>query len=62
MGFFKWLISQYRAYKIEKAFPKKSQAQKDCDFMNAYYRCVEAGFTTEQINSIITLFCLDLKN
>ena len=57
MGFIKWLLNQYWAYKQEQNFPKRSQTEKDNAFMSAYYRCVDAGFTTDQINAIVTLFC-----
>jgi len=54
MKFIKWLINQYRVYQLEQSLPKKSQSEKDCAMMNAYYRCIEAGFTTEQMNALVT--------
>lgn len=56
MGFIKWLVIQYRTYQIAKNM-EKSQSEKDSAFINAYYRCIEAGFTTEQMNALVTLFC-----
>ena len=60
MGFIKWLIEQYRIYKAEKYLtPSKPENEKV--FINNYYRCVEAGFTTEQINAILNLCCVGDK-
>ena len=57
MGFIKWLLNQYRAHQIEQSMPKRSSRDKDNAFMCAYNRCVEAGFTTDQVNALVTLFC-----
>ena len=57
MGFIKWLLNQYRAYQLEQSIPKRSSTDKHNAFMCAYYRCVEAGFTTDQVNALVTLFC-----
>lgn len=57
MGFIKWLWNQYRAYKNEQYFPKPSKEEKDNAFMRAYYRCVDTGLTTDQVNALVTLFC-----
>ena len=57
MGFIKWLWQQYKAYKQEQNFPKRSKADKDKAFMSAYAVCLKAGFTAEQVNALVTLFC-----
>lgn len=56
MGFIKWLIEQYRIYQAEK-YLKPSNSDNEKVFINNYYRCVEAGLTTEQINAIVNLCC-----
>ena len=58
MGFIKWLLSKYHEYQLEQSLPKLDQFEKDKIFINAYYRCIEVGFTTEELNSLISLFCI----
>ena len=55
MGFIKWLIEQYRIYKAEKYLKPKSQQDADKVFINNYYKCIESGLTTAQVNAIINL-------
>lgn len=56
MGFVKWLIEQYRIYKAEK-YLKPNRPDTEKAFMNNYRRCIEAGFTSEQVNAILNLCC-----
>ena len=55
MGFVKWLLQQYKEYKIEQSFSKPSQSEKDRIFMNNYVNCLEAGFDERQLNSLMNL-------
>lgn len=59
MGFFKWLINEYRIYQMKQSM--ENSPKRDAAFINAYYRCIEAGFTTEQMNALVTLFCSGKK-
>ena len=54
LGFIKWLISEYRCYKLEQTF-KTTQKDKDKLFMQNYNKCIEVGFTSEQIWALMNL-------
>lgn len=54
MGFIKWLLEQYRIYEAEK-YLKPTNEDADKVFINNYYKCIEAGLTTEQVNAIVNL-------
>ena len=54
MGFIKWLISEYKSYKLEQIF-KTTQEDKDKLFVQNYNRCIEAGFTNEQVLALMNL-------
>lgn len=58
MGFVKWLIKQYRIYRIEKNFPEPSRDENERRFMSNYQKCLEEGFTPSQINAILNLCCI----
>ena len=57
MGFIKWLWQQYKVYKKEQSKPKRRQEDKNKVFLSAYTICLKEGFTVEQVNALITLFC-----
>lgn len=51
IGFIKWLIIQYNTYQLEQAM-QASKENSDAQMMNNYLRCLEAGFTPEQISAM----------
>lgn len=56
MGFLKWLLSQYKQYKIEKIFSSnKDKASKEKQFKNLFLQCREYGFSEGQILYILNL-------
>lgn len=54
MGFIRWIFNQYRIYKLERRGRKEVLAQKST-FVTNYYKCIDAGFTTDQFNALINL-------
>ena len=54
IGFIKWLICQYRAYKIEQIF-KTSQEDNEKYFLNLLSQCGNYGFTVEQMMYVLNL-------
>lgn len=52
MGFLKWLYSQYKVYKIEKALPKND----DSDFHRNFVQCLDEGFSQSQVFALMNLF------
>lgn len=54
IGFVKWLISEYKCYKLGQIF-KTTQEEKDRLFTQNYNRCIEVGFTNEQVLALMNL-------
>lgn len=54
IGFIKWLISEYKCYKLEQFF-KTTQEEKDNLFIQNYNKCIEVGFTNEQVLALMNL-------
>ena len=54
IGFFKWLVSEYKCYRLEQIF-KRTKEEKDRLFMQNYNRCIEVGFTNEQVLALMNL-------
>lgn len=54
IGFVKWMIRQYKAYKIEKAFKIKDDNKEEV-FRNLFSQCRDYGFTETQILYILNL-------
>lgn len=52
MGFVKWLYGQYKNYKLHKSLPSKD----DSVFINNYKRCLDVGFSQEQLLALMNLF------
>lgn len=56
MEFLKWLLSQYKQYKIEKTFCSVTdKASKEKKFMNLFSQCREYGFSEDQMLYILNL-------
>lgn len=56
IGFFKWLISQYRAYILEQTFKTLiSQENEERHFEDVLMQCEYHGFTIEQMMYILNL-------
>lgn len=56
MRFLKWLFEQYKEYKFQETFQDKDEAEKEKEFISNYTKCIEAGFSKKQLNSLIELF------
>lgn len=54
IGFIKWLIAQYKIYKLHKIL-EPSIYELDRISMDNYLACIEAGFTGEQILALMHL-------
>ena len=54
IGFIKWVIQQYKAYKMCKTL-ESSTEEKEKLVMKNYARCLELGFTQEQLLALINL-------
>lgn len=54
IGFIKWVVSEYKCYKMSQLF-KSTREEKDRLFMQNYNRCIEAGFTQEQLLALMNL-------
>ncbi len=57
MGFLKWLYGQYQTYRMEQCFSRLEPdgEEKEKTFINNYSSCIEAGFTREQIITLMNL-------
>ena len=53
IGFIKWLMCQYKCYKLEKIF--KNDDDKANKFMNLFSKCNDYGFTHAQVIYILDL-------
>ena len=54
IGFVKWLICQYKTYKIEKTF-ERNDDDKEKAFINLFSQCRDYGFTEGQMLYILNL-------
>lgn len=54
VGFIKWLLQKYNAYKIDKIFEQSPEEQEALNIQN-YSRCLEVGFTQEQLIALMNL-------
>ena len=54
IGFIKWIIQQYKAYKICKTL-EPSTEEREKLVMKNYARCLELGFTQEQLIALMNL-------
>ena len=54
MGFIRWIFTQYRIYRIEHK-DRKDMLEQKSTFVKNYYKCIDAGFTTNQLNALINL-------
>ena len=54
IGFIKWLFQQYNIYKLEQSL-KPTDIEESSLFMRNYARCIEVGFTENQILALMNL-------
>ena len=54
IGFIKWVIQQYKAYKMCETF-EPSTEEREKLIMKNYTRCLELGFTQEQLLALMNL-------
>ena len=54
IGFIKWVIQQYRAYKMCEPL-EPSTEERGKLIMKNYTRCLELGFTQEQLIALMNL-------
>lgn len=54
IGFIKWMMREYNAYKISETL-KPSTEETEKAFMSNYVRCLELGFTQEQLIALMNL-------
>ena len=54
IGFIKWVIQQYRAYKMCEPL-EPSTGEREKLIMKNYTRCLELGFTQEQLIALMNL-------
>ena len=54
IGFIKWVIQQYKAYKM-CGILEPSTEEREKLVMKNYARCLELGFTQEQLLALINL-------
>lgn len=54
IGFIKWLIQEYTEYKLNKIFEQSPKEQEALNIRN-YSRCLEVGFTQEQLIALMNL-------
>lgn len=54
IGFIKWVIQQYKAYKMCEIFASSTE-EKEKLVMKNYTRCLELGFTQEQLIALMNL-------
>ena len=55
IDFIKWLIKEYRGYKITQDLAPTKEAADNIFLMN-YNKCIEVGFTHEQVLALMNLF------
>ena len=54
IGFIKWIIQQYKAYKMCEPL-ELSTAEREKLIMKNYARCLELGVTQEQLIALMNL-------
>lgn len=54
IGFIKWIIQQYKAYKMYETL-ELSTEEREKLIMKNYTRCLELGFTQEQLIALMNL-------
>lgn len=54
IGFIKWTIQQYKAYKMCETL-ELSTEEREKLIMKNYARCLELGFTQEQLIALMNL-------
>lgn len=54
IGFIKWIIQQYKAYKMRETL-EPSTEEREKLIMKNYVRCLELGFTQEQLIALMNL-------
>ena len=54
IGFIKWVIQQYRAYKMCEPLEPSTEERGKLVIKN-YARCLEVGFTQEQLIALMNL-------
>ena len=54
IGFIKWIIQQYKAYKICETFEPLTEEREKL-IMKNYARCLELGCTPEQLIALMNL-------
>lgn len=54
IGFIKWVIQQYKAYKMCKTL-EPSTEEREKLIMKNYVRCLELGVTQEQLIALMNL-------
>lgn len=54
VGFIKWLIQEYNEYKLTKISERSPKEQEALNIQN-YSRCLEVGFTQEQLIALMNL-------
>lgn len=54
IGFIKWLIQEYKDYKVSAIIKPSTEDTERLQIKN-YLNCLEAGFSEEQIRSLLNL-------
>lgn len=54
IGFIKWVIQQYKVYKMCEILASSTEEREKLAMKN-YARCLELGFTQEQLLALINL-------